>query len=59
MSHLPGHRLQDQRGWPPWRGTNGVAFLGAVRDTVRSVSLPRDQAIDLLEARSWMNRPAR
>ncbi|MEE3921755.1 RICIN domain-containing protein [Micromonospora sp. BRA006-A] len=38
---------------------HGAAPVGAVRDTVRSVSLPRDQVIDLLEARSWMSRPAR
>ncbi|MGN9919541.1 DUF5753 domain-containing protein [Micromonospora palomenae] len=36
------------------RLTNDVAPLWAVWDTVRSVALPRDQTIDLLEARAWM-----
>ncbi|RNI00465.1 hypothetical protein EEZ25_19450 [Micromonospora aurantiaca] len=46
-------------GLPALRVGDGVAFLWAVWDTVRSVSLPRDQVIALLEARSWMSRPAR
>ncbi|KKJ95838.1 helix-turn-helix transcriptional regulator [Micromonospora sp. HK10] len=37
------------------RITNDVAPLWTVWDTVRSVSLPRDQTIDFLEARSWMS----
>ncbi|MDG4799393.1 Scr1 family TA system antitoxin-like transcriptional regulator [Micromonospora sp. WMMD980] len=36
------------------RITNDVAPLWAVWDTVRSVALPRDQTVELLEARSWM-----
>ncbi|MFI6160495.1 helix-turn-helix domain-containing protein [Micromonospora haikouensis] len=36
------------------RVTRDVAPLWAVWDTVRSVSLPRDQTIDLLRARAWM-----
>ncbi|WP_422746075.1 Scr1 family TA system antitoxin-like transcriptional regulator [Micromonospora sp. WMMD754] len=46
-----GH-LDDQAAG---RITNDVAALWAVWDTVRSVSLPRDQTIDFLRARSWMN----
>ncbi|MGN9775973.1 DUF5753 domain-containing protein [Micromonospora sp. H33] len=36
------------------RITNDVASLWAVWDTVRSVSLPRDQSIDFLRARTWL-----
>lgn len=36
------------------RITKEVAPLWAAWDTVRSVSLPRDQTIDLLRARAWM-----
>ncbi|MEW2380902.1 DUF5753 domain-containing protein [Micromonospora sp. NPDC047707] len=36
------------------RITNEVAALWAVWDTVRSVSLPRDQSIDFLRARTWL-----
>ncbi|MFG2047862.1 DUF5753 domain-containing protein [Micromonospora sp. NPDC048935] len=34
--------------------TNDVAPLWAVWDTVRSVSLPRDQTIEVMRARAWM-----
>ncbi|WFE40503.1 helix-turn-helix transcriptional regulator [Micromonospora sp. WMMD998] len=46
-----GH-LDDQAAG---RIQNDVAALWAVWDTVRSVSLPRDQTIDFLRARSWMS----
>ncbi|AXH92843.1 hypothetical protein DVH21_24555 [Micromonospora aurantiaca] len=64
--NVPFARAQTARsaraagpGLPALRVADGVAFLWAVWDTVRSVSLPRDQVIALLEARSWMSRPAR
>lgn len=36
------------------RTTKDVAALWQVRDTLRSVALPRDQTIQLLKTRPWL-----
>ncbi|HEY0699507.1 MAG TPA: helix-turn-helix transcriptional regulator [Micromonospora sp.] len=56
VASLPGGEdvgyIDDQESG---RVTRDVAALWRTWDTVRSVALPRDQTVDLLEARQWLS----